>query len=370
MIATLNEEPILTMSLWLPMNGAWSAELSVGTDSALATGDSVTLNVLGLSLTGRVIRASIVAERLAVRLTGGSINWGQSVDAKHYKNVLADQVLADVGVTLGNGLNVTLPFWTRSPGTIGSTVQAIATYLRVNWRVNSDGTVRMAAEAPATVDPEAVELNRDAARGLVELAPDQAVVLPGVLVGGDSVGDVMYELGDQGLRCRYYTESRAMLRGTLERIVRWITRDTIYLTLYSATVQRQAADGTLDLVVDDLRLQAQGLQSVPIRHGLPGVTVEVATGARVMLGFDSGDPARPYAALWHEGSVTKVHVGGTEAVALASLVSARLDRLQQAFDAHTHLTAGTGSPVTPTPVPNLIPVGTLDSVAAEILETA
>jgi len=51
-------------------------------------------------------------------------------------------------------------------------------------------------------------------------------------------------------------------------------------------------------------------------------------------------------------------------VALASLVSARLDALQQAFDAHMHATAALGPPVVPTPVPGLIPVGALAAVAA------
>lgn len=51
-------------------------------------------------------------------------------------------------------------------------------------------------------------------------------------------------------------------------------------------------------------------------------------------------------------------------VALASLVMARLNALQQAFDAHVHATAATGPPVGPTPVPGLIPVGALASVAA------
>lgn len=61
-----------------------------------------------------------------------------------------------------------------------------------------------------------------------------------------------------------------------------------------------------------------------------------------------------------------VHLGGAvgELVALANLVDNRLTKLQSAFDAHVHATAATGPPSPPTAVPGVIPVGTLDSVAA------
>lgn len=61
-----------------------------------------------------------------------------------------------------------------------------------------------------------------------------------------------------------------------------------------------------------------------------------------------------------------VHLGGAvgELVALANLVNDRLSKLQNAFDAHVHATAPTGPPSPPTAVPGVIPVGTLDSVAA------
>jgi hypothetical protein len=335
MTMQLNREPVLTASVHLPMNGAWSAELSVASDAVYAVGDAATLTILDLDLTARIVRTGIFADRLSVRLTGGTVDWGQVVGAKHYRTTNADQVISDVGVTLANGLNVDLPFWTRAPGTVGSSVQAIARYLNVNWRVQPNGQVRMAAEDPQSVDPEAVEIGRDPARGIVQLAPDTAAVLPGVLVGSDQVGDVVYNLTEDGIRCVYYTEARATLRGSLERLVRWIMRDTIYLCMYSATVVRQAADGTLDLLPDDLRLQSAGLQGVPIRHGLPGVTVEVPAGERVLLGFDSGDPARPYAALWHEGQVSAVRIGGTEPVALASGVQTQLETLKNAISGAT-----------------------------------
>lgn len=355
---TLNGKPVLDLDLHLPVNGAWSAELQVASDAALATGDSAELGLPDLELTGRVVRAGVFAERLRVRLTGGSVDWSAAQPVKHYRNTTADAVLADVGVTPDATIGIDLPFWTRQAGTTGSTVQAIAAYLGTAWRVNPDGTVRIRIEDPAAVDVTGlVELGRDPARGLVECAPEAAVLLPGVLAGADSVGDVLYSMGPDGLfRARYYTEARGRLRSALERVIRWVVRDTMFLGQYTASVIRQAADGSLDLLPDDDRLRSSGLQAVPIRHGLPGVTVEVPVGERVLLAFDAGDPAKPYAALWHAGQATKIifsgdttiEAAGTKALALAQETKAALDALQNAHDTHMHPTAGTGAPSPPT----------------------
>lgn len=371
MSLSLNGEPVLVASLHLPMNGAWSAELQVSSDAEYATGDIVTLSLPEQDFVGRVVRAAIFGERLRVRLTGGRTDWGQLVEARHYRKADGDQALRDLGVETEAPLELDLPFWSRPQDTIGSCVQTLAGLAQVNWRVLPNGTVRIREEAPFTVSPDAQEISRDPARGIVEVALEAAVIMPGTTLGDDSIGDVLYDFGEQGLRCRYYTESRARLRGAIERVVRWVMRDTIYMGQYVCTVVSQNSDGTLDLLPDDLRVRASGLQSVPIRHGLPGVTVEVPAGERVLLAFGDGDPRQPYAALWHAGQVTKVRIGGEEAVALAALVSARLDAIQSKFDAHTHTvaTTGTAAAQTGTAAPTATPIGPLQPVASEVLET-
>lgn len=40
------------------------------------------------------------------------------------------------------------------------------------------------------------------------------------------------------------------------------------------------------------------------------MTVKVVAGARVLLGFEAGDPARPVATLWESGSITELVVNG------------------------------------------------------------
>jgi hypothetical protein len=82
-----------------------------------------------------------------------------------------------------------------------------------------------------------------------------------------------------------------------------------HLALYPCRVVAQSADLTrLDLQPDSARVPP--CAGVPIRHGIPGVTVTVPVGARVLLGYAGGDPAQPYAALWEAGSVTLVSFNG------------------------------------------------------------
>ncbi len=369
--------PVIAATLYLPLNGAWAASLEVSADDPPEVGSTVVFELPGaVRYTGRVQEADEFGARVHVRVTGGPVEWGRIVDVKHYRNSDGDQALRDLGVQTEAPLELDLPFWTRPLGTIGNAVQALATLAQVNWRVLSNGTVRIRAEAPFTVEADAVEISRDPARGIVEVAPEAAVIEPGVLLGNDQVGDVLYDFGDAGFRCRYYTRGEVGMRGMFERLVRWVVRDAFYLGQFTCQVISQAADGTLDLQPDDTRLRAQGLQSVPIRHGLPGVQVEVAAGERVLLGFDGGDPRKPYAALWHEGSMKKltvtaatavvvnaptVEIGGTQPVALAQLVDSRLSAMQLAIDTHIHTSAAPASPTSPPAPPIVWPATPLQS---------
>jgi hypothetical protein len=47
--------------------------------------------------------------------------------------------------------------------------------------------------------------------------------------------------------------------------------------------------------------------------GLPGVTVTVPAGGRVLLGYAGGNPDLPYACLWESGTVTSITINGGSA---------------------------------------------------------
>ena len=105
------------------------------------------------------------------------------------------------------------------------------------------------------------------------------------------------------------------LRDSVRSIVEAILGPRLdLLALYPARVVSQGADGRLDLVPEDARIAP--CSGVPLRYGAPGLTATVPGGGRVLLGYEHGDPGRPYAALWESGAVTALSVnGGTVKVA-------------------------------------------------------
>jgi hypothetical protein len=97
------------------------------------------------------------------------------------------------------------------------------------------------------------------------------------------------------------------MKDALERFVlRLLSRFDFY-ALYPSRVVAQRAT-SIDLVPDDPRMPACRAE---LRPGLPGMTITVTPGSRVLLGFENGDPRRPIATLWEPGAaVTKLVFGG------------------------------------------------------------
>jgi len=67
-----------------------------------------------------------------------------------------------------------------------------------------------------------------------------------------------------------------------------------YARPYPGTVRAQSADGTLAIACDDPSV-GDGLQSIPLRVGLPGCAVTVPEGTRVRVRFENADPRGCYA---------------------------------------------------------------------------
>lgn len=90
------------------------------------------------------------------------------------------------------------------------------------------------------------------------------------------------------------------------------------LALYRAEVKAAASDGQhLDLQPSDPRVP--GHQNVPVRMGLPGAVAVVQPGAVVLLGWEGGDPGRPYCVpSWESGAVVQKLVANAQQLFLGS----------------------------------------------------
>lgn len=145
-----------------------------------------------------------------------------------------------------------------------------------------------------------------------------------------------------------------------------------FLALYPCQVIAQNADGTLELKPENENLP--GFSRVPIRHTIPGLRVELAggnfSGCRALVGFDGGDPTKPFVANFFGPDFTTLLLGSTatvdqaayQYVALATKVLNELNKIKTAFDSHTHTVSvattcpagagsGTGTGAAPTPIP-------------------
>lgn len=70
-----------------------------------------------------------------------------------------------------------------------------------------------------------------------------------------------------------------------------------YRCIYRAKVISQSGD--LQTVgVRPMDPTLPDMDGIPIRHGIPGVRVQVEPGCTIQIGWDDGRPDRPFAALW------------------------------------------------------------------------
>ena len=85
-----------------------------------------------------------------------------------------------------------------------------------------------------------------------------------------------------------------------------------YRRIYRAKVLGQSLDlQKVDVRPFDPSLPA--MSGIDLRHGVPGIKVQVAPGCSVQIGWDDGKPDKPFAALWStDASAIKVSLIATQ----------------------------------------------------------
>jgi hypothetical protein len=128
------------------------------------------------------------------------------------------------------------------------------------------------------------------------------------------------------------------IKGALARFIRDVMSSVDYYALYPAKVVSQSGQ-TVDVVTDDARFGS--ITGVPIRTFAPDVEITVSPNARVLVGFEAGDPSMPYAALWQSGAIVSIAIAGdTDSSALTSKVDAEFVKVASAL---TAVSAGGGA---------------------------
>lgn len=318
MTTTANGVDVLKACVEEPLEGVWVADVEV---DAANLGDvdltgAITLDLEGVIYQGTALpgRSEVEAGRYMLRMVGGAAGLSTAISARAYEGPNLATILEDILGAAGETLDaasvslsgIVAPRWVRPRGAASEALDELATFAGVRWRISRGGGVLL-EQGSAPFSPTEVEFDRldlDARPRAMLIAPKGGgLVEPGQTVEGRRVMHAHTILSSKGTRqVLRFEDDRA--RGLWSRLIgSAVDRGLSYRALYPATVVRQRSDGTVDVLPDDEAIGARtgGLTGVTLRSGLAGWKAEVPEGTRLLVGFEAGDPTRPYAALWDRG---------------------------------------------------------------------
>lgn len=108
----------------------------------------------------------------------------------------------------------------------------------------------------------------------------------------------------------------------LANFVRGVFPRFDYFARYPGTVVKQGGNNSFDFQPDSTRVP--GLSGLPVRFGLPGVSVQLALNSRprCLLGFFGGDPTQPFLDLWEQPGLNALTVDPSADVNLGPAAAA------------------------------------------------
>lgn len=378
MTATLNGKDVISVVLNEPRIGVWNATVEADADAAIS--GKVTLVIDGVTWVGTMVKGDLHAGRVSAQIVGGAGKLAKVLDVKHYRGGTLGSVVNDLMRETGETLSSTtdakvrsfsVSRWTRPIGKASVTLKQVSDEMKLVWRVLRDGTVWLGndtwTEAKAVHD----EIDRTPGRDALLIAPDAPHVQPGQTFEGKRVARVVTTIQEGGgLRQELQFESANGGNRVAEDIAAIIDQQTgtkiDFSRMYPARVVGQNGDGSLELIPDATVIRGNGLSAVPLRIGIPGISVRVPPGGRVNLFFENGDPKTPAAALWPDGSaclsaeltmassltITAPSVSITGNVSVTGIITALDCKTTSGTSLllHPHTSSAPGNPTSP-PIP-------------------
>jgi hypothetical protein len=319
-----------SLELEMPRAGAWVARGLAESDVDLPAGPATLTVGDGGPLSGalRALTRTLQGKR-AFELVGGAGGLQTRLAPQFYRSATARIVLQDALSSAGETLSplsdksllaTALAAYARPATTVGAVLQDIVQRLTgASWRVQDDGAVWVGVDTWPTVttDPNDVVDEHDAS-GVLVLAPPDMSLRPGSVIAGRRASTVVHRLQGPKLRTEVWTERPELetalapgLRGALAALA-GVGPAVARAKLYRASVLKQNADDTLELVLDDTTEPAPS--RVPIRCA-PGVRVLVQPGARMVVAYENGDREKAVALLGEAdpAKLVRLEVGGGSA---------------------------------------------------------
>lgn len=318
---TINGVAVLSGSIDMELIGAWIADLVIDQPdgTGFAAGTTATIQTETISLVGTVLpnRTGDFLDAVHVRVQGGAAGLTKQATARSFVQPgaftrdVVRALLANGSETLSatadaGFLAMNLTAWSIQQGTVTQGLRALLDIKAptFNWRILSDGTLWMGTESWPSVSGTYDLLDQDPTENSYELGVESPWILPGQNVSGiGNVNCVVHHIDHNKIRSLVKVDIPGEERGMgadVAAIVALEMAHVDYFGLYECKVVVQSADlTTVDITPTNAKFA--GLQRVPLRLGLPGVTAQFAPGAKVLLGWQEGDPSKPYACLFGGG---------------------------------------------------------------------
>lgn len=385
MSTTIAGAPLLDCTLTMGVRGAWRAEGRA--DAAAALGGAVVIDMEGQRFSGTVLESRVDGGGVEFRVVGSAGRLREpELPAKNYAaSVSLGTVLSDLmresgerlaGVVGAAVTGIRSANYQRQRGSVAATLEVLTDVHGWAWRTLDDGAVWLGAETWPEFAPLSSHVVEDEGRQAITVMVDAPELRPGVTWGGRRVYEVTHSLEPDGIRSAVVTVPPAIEQQNDQ--IKRATRIR-FARCYEAEVISQAADGSVEVKLDDETMAGRGMGKIPLWGG-PGITARLLAGSRVLVWFAGGRPDKPIALLHPDGTAIqsltldatamtvnagtiKLGSGASDHVALASLVETQLGDLWTALQSHTH--PYTDTPVGPsTTLPSTNATGAAGSVGA------
>lgn len=305
-MTTIGGINVLSAEVAMPYVGIWHIDGEAGGDVQLS--GAQVFEDHGVQFHGTILRSTVIGGRMKFRLVGGVGGFAKELAPAHWSRptvgTLIRSLLSDCGERLSATVDASLltqqlDQWKRNKTPASRALQAICDKRGLIWRVLRDGSIWVGKEEYPATATKHVLVDEDWSAGVIEIAPEEPALLPGVTFRDQRIRYVVHRISPTALRSEAYLETPG---GLLDRFLAGVRQEIDYSRSYPAEVVAQNADHTLQVRPFDPKVKGEGLNKVPIRTGLPGFVCRVHPGAIVSLEFEAGDPANPRASMWNNGA--------------------------------------------------------------------
>ena len=318
-------QPLIRGSLVIKRRGNWTAYLDEIGGAGVPSGQ-VTLDWLGTSCRGTVLRSGSADTSIQAYMVGGKGNGARALPAKMYDYQLpAKLVLADIlrdadeaqsSTIAPSLLSRTITRYVRRAGNLGQQLDQLAGKLGVTWRFLLDGSVWLGVDdwQPAGQFQHILSEDYAPASGVVPLLPEALGLRPGQLYlgpqGGPAVsiyvGEIVYRIAPDESSATIYAlnpqglTAEGRLSQALRTVIREETAHVDWFKTHTGRVIQQRSDGSLDIELDDKNVPP--LTSAGYRVLPAGAKLTIQANARCDVVFEDGDSERAVALLYQPGA--------------------------------------------------------------------